>query len=262
MFKKRINRIIEEGYELNISEIISNAYNVAIKKLFIWSILFMLMYFVIIVFFQYLAYTIAGVDLKELIDTYIELASSGNIERLNSYIMSIQGQLNYASFISWGFSLLFMPLMMGYVEMVKNVDLGLKYSFSDILKPYTSSKIVGLMIIYIAIMLLSVVGFMLCIFPGVYIMTALSLAPMMYWFNDDASFGEALTGSLKIVNKSFFNVFFAFLLLLLLSVTGMFLCYIGLIITVPISYAGFYFVYKQIFMKEENYKEIDEIGAT
>ncbi len=262
MFKERINKIIEEGYELNISEIISNAYNVAIKKLFIWSVLFMLLYFVITLFFQYLAYTIAGVDLMELVDTYIDLASSGNVERLNSYIMSIQGQMNVASMISVAFSSLLMPLMMGYVEMVKNADLGLKHSFSDVFKPYTSSKIIGLMIIYIAIIVLTIVGLMLCALPGIYIMTALSLAPMMYWFNDDASFGEALTGSIKVVNKNFFSVFFAFLLLCLLSVAGMFLCYIGMVITVPIAYAGFYFVYKQIFMKEENYKEIDEIGTS
>ncbi len=262
MFQEKVNKIMEEGYNLNISEIIGEAYNVVIKRLLLWSILFMVLYTMVTAFLQYLAYTIAGVDLQEFINTYIELASSGNIERLESYIQSIQGEMNMASIISAALSLLVVPMMMGYIEMVKNVDLGLDYSFSDVFKPYKSSKLIGLIVIHIAIMILSMVGLMLCILPGIYIMTALSLAPMIYWFHKEVSFGEALTGSLKVVNKNFFNVFFAFVILVLISVTGIFLCYIGMFVTVPIAYAGFYFVYKQIFMKEENYNEIDEIGVS
>lgn len=262
MFQEKVNKIISEGYNLNISEIIGNAYNVVVKKLLLWSILFMLIYTVITFFLQYLAYTIAGVDLQEFINTYVELMSSGNIERLESYIESIEGEVNMASMISAVFSLLILPLMMGYVEMVKNADLGLDYSLSDLLKPYKSSKLMGLIVIHIAIMILSMVGLMLCILPGFYIMTALSLAPMIYWFNKEVSFGEALTGSLKVVNKNFFNVLFTFIILILISIAGVFLCYVGIFVTVPMAYAGFYFIYKQIFMKEENYNEIDEIGIS
>ncbi|MFV0530263.1 MAG: hypothetical protein ACK5MD_02370 [Flavobacteriales bacterium] len=261
MFQEKINNVISEGYSLNLSEIVSNAYNIVVKKLLLKSILFMLLYLAISITVQYISYWIAGVDIQEVFSTYLELASSGNIERLPAYITSIESELNTASMISTVFSLLVIPLTIGYVEMVKNADLGLNHSFSDLFKPYKSSKLLGLIMIYITIIILSVVGIMLCVLPGFYIMTALSLAPMIYWFNDQVSFGESLTGSLKVVNKNFFNVFFTLIILSLISVVGMLMCYIGIFVTVPITYAGFYFMYKQIFMKKEHYDEIEEIGG-
>ncbi len=260
MFQERIKKIVEEGYDISLSEVINEAFNLVFKKILLMSILFMVMYFIVNLVAQYLAYTIAGVDLQEFFSTYVELVSSGNPERLASYILSIEDEMNVASAISVVFSLLIFPMSIGYVEMVKNADLGSSYSFSDIFKPYTSSKAVGLMMIYVAIIILTVVGFMLCVLPGFYILTALSLAPMIYWFNKEVSFGEALTGSLKVVNKNFFTILLAFAVLSILGALGMILCYVGLLVTMPITYAGYYFVYKKIFMKEDYNSEIEQIG--
>lgn len=260
MFQQKIQKIVEEGYDINISEIVNKAFNIVFKKILFLSVLFTLGYFILNLASQYLAYTIAGVDLVEFFNVYIELASTGNIERLESYILSIEDGMNLATVISLVFSLLIFPMSIGYIEMVKNADLGLQYSFADIFKPYTSSKVIGLIVIYVAVMILGFIGFMLCVLPGLYIITALSLAPMIYWFNQEVSFGEALTGSLKVVNKNFFTVLLAFFVVGIIGALGMMFCYVGVLVTMPVMYAGFYFIYKQIFMNEEYESEIEQIG--
>ena len=61
MFQQKVNKIVTEGYDINISETISSAYNLVVKKILAWSVLFMLMYLALSFLIQFLAYTIAGI---------------------------------------------------------------------------------------------------------------------------------------------------------------------------------------------------------
>ena len=85
MFQEKINRIVEDGYDLNISNILGQAYNLVIKKVLLLSILFSVFYFFITMLVQYISYVIAGVNISEFIETYTELVALGDIERLESY---------------------------------------------------------------------------------------------------------------------------------------------------------------------------------
>lgn len=257
MLKEKLEQIKKTGYPLSASETLRRAYTIIFKKILLQSALFFIGYFILLLFAQYISYKLSGFDLGEYIREYKKIASSGNIEQLSEFLRTNTPYSGSASIFYYGMLILINPLLVGFVEMVKNADLGKKYSLIDVFIPYASLKIFGIMMITFIIMLLSNIGMSFYIIPGIYIAALLSLSPMIYWFNKDASFGESLSASITVVNRNFWSILRTLILLAFIAVLGIFAFFIGIIFTLPIFYAGCYFMYKAIFMQ---HTEMEDMG--
>jgi|GEM_PF-6901637 len=249
MLKEKLEQIKKTGYHLSASETLRSAYTMVFKKILLQSALFFISYFILLSLAQYISYKLSGFDLGEYIREYKRIASSGNIEQLSDFLITNTPYSRYTTLLYYGMIILINPLLVGFVEMVKNADLGRKYSLTDVFIPYTSPKVFGIIMITFIIMLLSNIGMSFYIIPGIYVATLLSLAPMIYWFDKDTSFGESLSASITVVNRNFWSILRTLILLAFIAVLGMFAFFIGIIFTLPIFYAGCYFIYKAIFMQ-------------
>lgn len=257
MLKEKLEQIKKTGYRLSASETLKRAYTMVFKKILLQSALFFISYFILLSLAQYISYKVSGFDLGEYIREYKKIASSGNIEQLSEFLKTNTPYSVSTTILYYGMLILINPLLVGFVEMVKNADLGKKYSLTDVFIPYTSPKVFGIMMITFIIILLSMIGMAFYIIPGIYIVAVLSLAPMIYWFNKEASFGESLSASITVVNRNFWSVLGTLILLAFIAVLGIFAFFVGIIFTLPIFYAGCYFMYKAIFMK---HTETEDMG--
>ena len=73
---------------------------------------------------------------------------------------------------------------------------------------------------------------------------------------NEANFWQAMEGSRKLVMKHFGTFIGLFIVLGLINFAGALFFFIGLIITVPLSYCTIYVIYKSIFGIQES--EFDE----
>jgi hypothetical protein len=92
------------------------------------------------------------------------------------------------------------------------------------------------------------IGCILCILPGIYLMTAWYFAiPLV--IDRELGFWEAMETSRKMVNKHWFLVFAFLLVNGLLSVSGILACCIGIFVTLPIGLGALLYAYETIFSR-------------
>ncbi len=256
MFKEKVQGILTNGYELNISEVISNSFDIVRKNLMI-SILFTFMFVVLTSLLSFLMFTIVGVDLVSIYNDYIEVAKEGDVDRLNSFIESYSG-LSYKIILGSVISqVLSAPLYIGLINYIKKSNDG-NASLGNIFEPYRSPKTGGIFVCFAVLLIIYQLGASLFFFPGVYFYSSLFLAPIIYWFND-VSISNAFSSSFSIANKNIMNIIAVVILLNLVSGLGFLVCIIGYFVTLPLCVIGHYMVYEQIFRKEKDFDEVDTI---
>ncbi len=257
MFKEKVQGILTNGYELNISEVINNSFDIVRKNLMI-SILFAFMFVVLMSLLSFLMFTIVGVDVVAIYNDYMEVAKQEDVERVVGFIESLS-ELNLKFILgSIITQVLLAPLYIGLINYIKKSNNG-NASFGSIFEPYKSPKTGGIFVCFAVLLIMYQLGASLFFFPGVYFYSSLFLAPIIYWFND-VSIGDALSSSFSIANKKIMNIIAVVILLNLISGLGLLVCIIGYFITLPLCVIGHYMVYEQIFRKEKDFNEIDSIG--
>ena len=86
---------------------------------------------------------------------------------------------------------------------------------------------------------------LLLILPGIYLAVAYILTVPLI-IERKLGFWDAMEASRKIVTKRWFSFFGFGLLLLLINIVGALLCGIGLLVTVPVTYAAIVSAYENI----------------
>jgi hypothetical protein len=110
--------------------------------------------------------------------------------------------------------------------------------FSGALVPLTMARVVSAV--------LTTVGFLFCLLPGIYLGVAWKFTlPLV--IDKRLGFWEAMELSRKVVTRQWWSLFALFLLAGLISVSGVLACCIGVLATAPIGIAATLYAYEDIF---------------
>jgi uncharacterized membrane protein len=93
--------------------------------------------------------------------------------------------------------------------------------------------------------LLTFLGTLLCIIPGIYLGIAYSFT-LLFIIDQGLEFWPAMENSRKLVTRNFFPMFGFVLLLVLINLGGAILCGLGLLLTVPLTYCAMTVAYMDI----------------
>lgn len=93
-----------------------------------------------------------------------------------------------------------------------------------------------LLLIQVLVTLFYMLGVLLFVLPGLYILIASSLSVMLLFVYPNSSAIDVLKASFKIVNKHFFKILGLYILLFLINIIAMIPLGIGLIWSLPFSY--------------------------
>jgi len=97
--------------------------------------------------------------------------------------------------------------------------------------------------------LLSLLGYLLCILPGIYLSVAWMFAVPLV-IDRRMEFWEAMELSRKVVCKHWFLLFAFVLVLGLVTVCGLVACCIGLFVSVPIGWVALLYAYEDMFGRQ------------
>lgn len=136
------------------------------------------------------------------------------------------------------------PLLAGILMMGIKRSTGTKLRATMVFDYY--DKIAPIFLLYLTMSILVVIGFVLLILPGIYLMVAFSLAPALL-LEKKLSIWEALETSRKVVSKCWFRIFGLYLGMFVIVMLSAIPLGIGLIWTIPMTTLVFGIVYREIF---------------
>jgi uncharacterized membrane protein len=110
-----------------------------------------------------------------------------------------------------------------------------------------SLALVPLMLASIVVQLLTFVGLLLCILPGIYLFVAWWSFTSLLILDKKLDFWPAMELSRKVVHKHWWQVFGLVIVMMLVSLAGALALFIGLFITTPIAVAASVYAYEDIF---------------
>jgi hypothetical protein len=94
--------------------------------------------------------------------------------------------------------------------------------------------------------LLTTIGFVLCILPGIYLCVGYVFAlPLV--IDKKMEFWPAMEVSRQVVQRHWWSMFGLVIVLALLVVAGFIACLIGAIVTIPVAIAALMYVYEDLF---------------
>jgi uncharacterized membrane protein len=109
-----------------------------------------------------------------------------------------------------------------------------------------STALIPLTLAHVVTGLLSSIGTLCCLLPGIYLGVAWKFTlPLV--IDKRLGVGEAMELSRKTVTRQWWSVFALLLLAGLLSISGVIACCIGIFVTVPIGIASILYAYEDIF---------------
>ena len=119
-------------------------------------------------------------------------------------------------------------------------DIGTVFSgFSIALVPL----ILGCLVAHV----LTAIGFLLCILPGIYLLVAWWMFTPLLILDKGLDFWPALECSRKVVTKHWWTCFALFLLTFFVWIAGFLACGIGMFVTLPIAVGAGVYAYEDIF---------------
>ncbi len=133
-----------------------------------------------------------------------------------------------------GLYLLFLKRIRGQAATIGDAFAGFSLAF------------VQLMLAQIVLALLSGLGFLLCILPGIYLMIAWTFTlPLV--IDKKLEFWPAMELSRKVVTHHWWTVFGLVIVAGLVAVAGVLGCLVGIFVTMPICIAALMYAYEDIF---------------
>lgn len=234
------------GPEKETSSIISHAFE-NYKSVFVYGIL----YLVIVFLLEFLLSLIfPGSSLgPDTIKEIIESSKSGDTDAIKDIILSnqdvgfaAQGLSMFASIISGA---LLYPLATGLVYITHKNNSKQQIEISDMFIGYKQNT-VNLILYGLVISILAGIGTLLCIIPGIYIyIVGFVGLPIVFFGNKNLS--EGLNLSFNTTNNNFGLVLGVAVLAFLISISGILLCGIGALVTLPFIYSASYSLYCALF---------------
>jgi hypothetical protein len=143
-------------------------------------------------------------------------------------------------------TVLSMVLWGGLDWMVLKMIRGQPVKFSDAFAGFQIGFL-QLMLAGIVTSVLILVGFFLCILPGIYLMVAwLGFSPLLI-MDKQMDFWPALELSRRVVTANFWNIFALFLLSLVAFVGGLLALGVGVFVALPLATGAVVYAYEDIF---------------
>lgn len=209
--RRTIDEAIEERYDFSISDIISESFG-AISGLkmpfFLASLLLFAISFAVGIIIAFLP-EMVGVGVDFVLNVIISALWSGYYVYTLNHLRG-RGELTIESFFS-------------------------------------VSAILGtLILIKLIVWVLGIIGIVLLILPGIYILVALSFSSVIAVDNPELGTVKSITASFKLVNKNWFKIFFLELILWIIALISAIPFGIGLIWTIPMYLLAKTLVYRKM----------------
>lgn len=147
------------------------------------------------------------------------------------------------SFIPFASIVVSGPLSAGFFIMAHHIRTGKSFEFGTFFKGF--DKIGQLILLALISGILTVIGFVFLIIPGIYLAVGYSLATLFVLFYNH-EFWDSMEWSRKIVSKQWFGFFGFFIVLGFLNLAGAIALGVGVLFTIPISYCAIYAAFAQI----------------
>lgn len=144
---------------------------------------------------------------------------------------------------SVGFGLLTGPMMVGYMRMIKTEDEGGKVEIADVFKGF-DDFVPALLAVLVGSIIISI-GFMLCVLPGMLLMAILPTAVYLVACGEKDGIA-ALKRAWEAVKANLLGAFLCMLVLGIVGHIGLILCFVGVIVTLPIAFVGSYQMARQL----------------
>jgi len=140
------------------------------------------------------------------------------------------------AFVLWGgLDWMFLKLVRGQAADMNDAFAGFNLAF------------VPLMLASIVVQLLTALGIVLCILPGIYLFVAWWSFTSLLILDKKLDFWSAMELSRKVVHKHWWQVFGLVIVILLVSLAGALALLVGLFFTTPIAIAASVYAYEDIF---------------
>ncbi len=212
-------------------EIISHAFE-TYKGIFLYALLAMVIYIVASMIVQ----AVSGFDSKIIME---EMRDSGN-DFSSIKIWEIPGVKTYYGF-SGLLGVLMAPLYVGLIYIANKFNFKQPIQFSDLFIGY-KQNFLNIVIYSIISSLILGIAFAMCILPGFFVLPFLLLGYPILLF-ENASFGEALSKAFNVAKENYGVMLGASVLGLLISISGVLLCGIGVLATAMFFLAVMYSAY-------------------
>lgn len=142
-----------------------------------------------------------------------------------------------------GFGLLTGPMVVGYMRMIKTEDEGGNIEIADVFKGF-DSFVPALLAVLVGSIIVSI-GYMLCILPGLLLMAIIPTAAYLVAVGENDGV-KALQRAWTAVKGNLLGAFLCMLVLSIIGNIGLILCFVGVILTMPIAFIGSYVMAKQL----------------
>ena len=142
-----------------------------------------------------------------------------------------------------GFGLLTGPMLVGYMRMLKAEDEGRAISIADVFKGF-DDFVPALLAVLLSTIIVSI-GFMLCFLPGLLLMAMVPVAAYLVACGEKDGIA-ALKRAWELVKGNLVGAFLCMLVLGIIGNLGALLCFVGVLVTLPIAFIGTYHMAKQM----------------
>ena len=169
--------------------------------------------------------------------------SAGIAGLTKNFITHVVASLLVGIVSNISFGLLSGPMVVGYMKMVKKEDEGGTAEIGDVFKgfddfvPALVSALVGGIIVTI--------GFFLCIIPGLLLMALIPCAAYLVATGEKDGI-NALKRAWPPIKANLVMAALSMLVLGIIGQIGIIACFIGILITLPVSFIGMYHLAKQL----------------
>jgi uncharacterized membrane protein len=135
--------------------------------------------------------------------------------------------------------------MAGFFIAARKTSRGEQVLFDDFFAGFKEPVVVPLLIAGIVVPIVTALGIVLCILPGIYLAVGyLFVVPMILWETKD--FWQAMEASRKVITRQWFMFLLFIIVAGFLSQLGFILCGIGVFLTIPIVYLSIYCAFEDI----------------
>lgn len=157
--------------------------------------------------------------------------------------------LAISSFIPEAMFIIGAPLIAGFFIVAQKVERGEeKVEFNQFFKGF--DQFGDLLIASIISTIITIIGFVFFILPGIYFLIAFSfIIPFIVFLKMNAM--DSLKASLKVVNDNFIGVAVLLFALVFLNFLGLIFCGIGLVLTLPLSFTIIYAAFMDLMEQAE-----------
>lgn len=206
---------------LSVSEVLSQAWEFA-KKHFLMMAVFLV---VIHLISGFVTSIFGGPSMAEIEN----IVKSGDMDQLKEFSTHMSPSVYIGSLIA-------SILTIGIVNTALNIAKGKKnkIDFSGFQLPATTY--VKLICADIVASAIEGIGFVCCLIPGIFLTVRLSQLQTLMLDDQDLPFFDAFKKSWQMTKGSFFSIFWLGILLALINLLGFCCCFVGLFITVPLTY--------------------------